>query len=38
MAVWLFRWLVNRLPVISTDKPALGTNTLKDLLVEAERA
>jgi Ni/Fe-hydrogenase subunit HybB-like protein len=30
MGVWLFRWLVNRLPVMSTDKPAVGTNTFKE--------
>ncbi len=38
MGLWLFRWLVNRLPVISLDKPAVGTNTLKDLWAEAEKA
>jgi Ni/Fe-hydrogenase subunit HybB-like protein len=31
MGVLLFRWLVNRLPVMPEDKPAVGTNTLKDL-------
>jgi Ni/Fe-hydrogenase subunit HybB-like protein len=31
MGIWLFRWIVNRLPVMSTDKPADGTNTLKEL-------
>jgi Ni/Fe-hydrogenase subunit HybB-like protein len=39
MGVWVFRWLVNRLPVMSTDKPAVGANTLKDLwAAEAENA
>lgn len=39
MAIWLFRWLVNRLPVLSTDKPAVGTTTLKELWsAEAEKA
>jgi len=39
IGIWLFRWLVNRLPVLSTDKPAVGTNTLKDLWEgEAETA
>jgi hypothetical protein len=39
MAIWLFRWLVNRLPVLSTDKPAVGTNTLRELWsAEAEKA
>ncbi len=39
MGLWLFRWLVNRLPVMSTDKPAVGANTLKDLwAAEAENA
>ena len=39
MGVWVFRWLVNRLPVMSTDKPAVGANTLKDLWgAEAENA
>ncbi len=32
MGVWLFRWLVNRLPVLTHDKPATGTNTLEDFL------
>ncbi|MDR3555812.1 MAG: Ni/Fe-hydrogenase cytochrome b subunit [Syntrophobacteraceae bacterium] len=31
MGIWLFRWLVNRLPVMSDEKPETGTNTLKDL-------
>ena len=39
MGIWLFRWLVNRLPVLSLDKPAVGTTTLKELWsVEAEQA
>ncbi len=39
MGIWLFRWLVNRLPVMSSDKPAVGTNTLKELWsAEAENA
>jgi Ni/Fe-hydrogenase subunit HybB-like protein len=39
MGIWLFRWLVNRLPVMATDKPAVGTNTLKELwAAEAEKA
>jgi len=39
MGVWLFRWIVNRLPVMSEDKPAVGTNSLKDLWeLEAEKA
>jgi len=38
MGVWLFRWLVNRLPVVSTEKPAVGTNTLKGLWAEAEKS
>jgi len=39
MGIWLFRWLVNRLPVLSLDKPAVGTTTLKELWsVEAEKA
>ncbi len=39
MGIWLFRWLVNRLPVMSTDKPAVGTITLKELWSsEAEKA
>ncbi|MGA2227650.1 MAG: hypothetical protein ABSH41_24715, partial [Syntrophobacteraceae bacterium] len=39
MGVWVFRWLVNRLPVMSTDKPAVGANTLKDLwAAEGENA
>lgn len=39
MGVWLFRWIVNRLPVLSEDEPAVGTNTLKDLwTLEAEKA
>ena len=31
MGIWLFRWLVNRLPVMSTDRPAVGACTLKEL-------
>jgi Ni/Fe-hydrogenase subunit HybB-like protein len=39
MGIWLFRWIVNRLPVMSEDRPAVGTNTLKDLwALEAEKA
>jgi len=39
MGIWVFRWIVNRLPVMSTDKPAAGTNTLKKLwAAEAEKA
>ena len=39
MGIWLFRWIANRLPVMSTDKPAAGTNTLKELwAAEAEKA
>jgi Ni/Fe-hydrogenase subunit HybB-like protein len=41
MGIWLFRWIVNRLPVLSEveEKPVLGTNTLKDLwALEGERA
>jgi Ni/Fe-hydrogenase subunit HybB-like protein len=39
MGVWMFRWLVNRLPVLATDKPAVGSNTLKELwAAEAEQA
>jgi len=39
MGIWVFRWLVNRLPVMATEKPAVGANTLKELWVaEAERA
>jgi len=39
MGIWLFRWMVNRLPVLSTDKPVVGTTTLKELWsVEAEKA
>lgn len=39
MGVWLFRWLVNRLPVMTTDKPAEGSNTFKELwTAEAEKA
>ena len=36
MGIWVFRWLVNRLPVMSMEKPAAGTNTLKELLAQAE--
>ena len=39
IGIWLFRWLVNRLPVLATDRPAVGANTLKDLwAAEAETA
>jgi Ni/Fe-hydrogenase subunit HybB-like protein len=39
MGIWLFRWLVNRLPVMTTDKPATGSNTLQELwTAEAEKA
>jgi Ni/Fe-hydrogenase subunit HybB-like protein len=31
MGIWAFRWMVNRLPILSEDKPAVGTNTLKAL-------
>ena len=32
MGIWMFRWIVNRLPVLSEveDQPAVGSNTLKD--------
>jgi len=39
MGIWVFRLIVNRLPVMSTDKPAGGTNTLKQLWsAQAEKA
>ncbi len=39
IGIWLFRWLVNRLPVLATDRPAVGANNLKDLwAAEAETA
>ena len=38
IGVWLFRWLVNRLPVLSVEKPAVGANTLKEQLWAAEAA
>jgi Ni/Fe-hydrogenase subunit HybB-like protein len=39
MGIWLFRWLVNRLPVMTTDMPAVGANTLQELWeAEAEKA
>jgi Ni/Fe-hydrogenase subunit HybB-like protein len=39
IGIWLFRWLVNRLPVLAIDRPAVGANTLKDLwAAEAETA
>jgi hypothetical protein len=39
MGTWLFRWMVNRLPVLSTDEPAVGRNTLMELWsAEAEKA
>lgn len=39
MGIRLFRWMVNRLPVPSTDKPVFGTTALKELwLAEAEKS
>ena len=39
MGVWPFRWLVNRLPVMTTERPAVGSSTLKELwAAEAENA
>jgi Ni/Fe-hydrogenase subunit HybB-like protein len=32
MGIWLFRWLVNRLPVLTQEKPEVGTNTFKDFM------
>ncbi len=34
MGVWLFRWLVNRLPVLTEEKPEVGSNTFKGLWAE----
>ena len=34
MGIWLFRWLVNRLPVLTEEKPEVGSNTFKELWVE----
>ncbi|MGC8491167.1 MAG: NrfD/PsrC family molybdoenzyme membrane anchor subunit [Syntrophobacteraceae bacterium] len=34
MGVWLFRWLVNRLPVLTEEKPEVGSNTFKELWAE----
>jgi Ni/Fe-hydrogenase subunit HybB-like protein len=31
MGIWLFRWVVNRLPVMTKEVPLVGTNTLKGL-------
>jgi len=38
MGIWLFRWLVNRLPVMSEDRPSVGSNTLEDLWAQTEKA
>ncbi len=35
MGIWLFRWLVNRLPVLSQEKPQVGTNTFKEFMAES---
>ena len=36
--IWVFRWTVNRLPILSVDKPAVGTNTLKALWGQSKAA
>jgi Ni/Fe-hydrogenase subunit HybB-like protein len=38
MGIWAFRWTVNRLPIFSEDKPAVGTNTLKALWRQSKAA
>lgn len=35
MGIWLFRWLVNRLPVLTEEKPQVGPNTFKELWAES---
>lgn len=36
LGIWVFRWIVNRLPIMSEEMPAVGTNTLKDLWAQTK--
>jgi Ni/Fe-hydrogenase subunit HybB-like protein len=38
IGIWVFRWIINRLPILSEEEPAVGTNTLKALLEQSEAA
>ncbi len=36
LGIWVFRWIVNRLPIMSDEMPVVGTNTLKALWAQAK--